>query len=62
MKINHIPTNPKTELKAEKTKENQTKTIIPHYIIEASIKYNHYILPIYLYLKRKKNVDDEIFF
>lgn len=62
MKINHIPTNPKTELKTEKTKENQTKTIIPHYIIEASIKYNHYILPIYLYLKRKKNVDDEIFF
>lgn len=62
MKNNQALINPESELKAERTRENQTKTIIPHYIIEASIKYNHYILPIYLYLKRKKNVDDEIFF
>lgn len=62
MKNNQKLINLENNIKTEKIQEDKGKTIIPHYIIEASIKYNHYILPIYLYLKRRKNINNEIFF
>lgn len=56
----------KDNMKEKDSKEKQSsfisKTIIPHYIIDYSINYNQYILPIYLFLKQRTNADKQIYF
>lgn len=46
----------------DKKNETEQKILIPHYISSYSIKYNEYILPIYLFLKQRSNRSNQIYF